>query len=165
MDTVFLGYFASHIPITLLVDLMPLLPAAAIPRPLLHLNQFLTGTLRDPLMVIEPRRPDLLWLHSFLVCELVLQVPFFFYAVWALWTANPRRHLPFLVYGAHVSTTVVPILATLLFGDIDRSASERLVLVGLYAPYLAIPLAITYTSFAACTRALSAAHPLKAKTA
>ncbi|KAJ2775898.1 Transmembrane protein 97 [Coemansia nantahalensis] len=158
LDAVFLAYFASHIPITLLVDVVPLLPESAIPGPLRALNGFLTGVLRDPFMVVGRPRADLAWFRSFLVCELVFQLPFFFYAVWALWTGCPRRHLPLLVYGAHVSTTMVPILSMLLCGAIDRTCRERALLVAMYMPYLVIPLLIVAVSYPPCARALAAAH-------
>ncbi|KAJ2717197.1 Transmembrane protein 97 [Coemansia spiralis] len=157
LDAAFLAYFASHIPITLLVDVVPLLPENAIPAPLLALNGHLTGVLGDPFMVVGPARTDLTWFRSMLVCELVLQLPFFFYAVWALWTSSPRRHLPLLVYGVHVSTTMVPILGTLLRGAIDRTCRERALLAALYLPYLLIPLLLVATSYRQCARALAAA--------
>ncbi|KAJ2519070.1 Transmembrane protein 97 [Coemansia sp. RSA 1939] len=159
LDTLFLAYFISHIPITLTVDVQPLLPADIIPRQLLALNDLLTRQLRDPFMVLDSngdRNGGLAWFRSLLVCELVMQLPFFFYAVWALWVPSPRRHLPLLVYGVHVSTTMAPILGMLFFGDIDRSCSERMLLAGIYLPYLLIPLAMACASYSKCASAISA---------
>ncbi|KAJ1933555.1 Transmembrane protein 97, partial [Linderina macrospora] len=115
LDTIYTAYFASHIPITLAVDIMPLLPRTLVPAPLLMLNTFLTQTLRDPFMVIDDQRTDLAWFRSFLVCELVFQLPFFFYALQLLRDRSPSRHPWLVMYGAHVTTTMVPILASLLF--------------------------------------------------
>ncbi|KAJ1889108.1 Transmembrane protein 97 [Coemansia sp. IMI 209127] len=157
LDTVFLYYFVSHIPITICLDIQPLLPAGIIPRPLLALNDVLTRQLRDPFMVLgNDGHADLTWFRSLLACELVLQLPFFFYAVWALWVSSPRRHLPLLMYGTHVSTTMAPVLGMLLFGDIDRSCNERMLLASLYAPYLLVPLAIVCVSYSRCASAISA---------
>ncbi|KAJ1647318.1 Transmembrane protein 97 [Coemansia erecta] len=158
LDLIFFGYFVSHIPITLLVDVVPLLPLGLTPRLMLALNAFLTEQLSDPFMVINATRSGMTWFRSLLASEMLLQLPFFFYAAHALWNGCPTRHAPLLVYGAHVSTTMIPILATLALGDIDRSFSQRLVLAGLYLPYLLIPLAITAVSFCACLRALSPAY-------
>ncbi|KAJ2784216.1 Transmembrane protein 97 [Coemansia javaensis] len=155
LDAMFAAYFATHIPITLLVDVVPLLPEHAIPRPLRALNAFLTGAVGDPFMVVGPQ-PGLVWFRSLLAAELALQLPFFFYAVWALWTACPRRHLPLLVYGTHVATTMVPILASLLFGSIGRSAAERARLAAMYLPYLLIPVSMAVVSYGRCARALAA---------
>ncbi|ORX67381.1 hypothetical protein DL89DRAFT_269214 [Linderina pennispora] len=153
LDTVYIGYFASHIPITLAVDLMPLLPRALVPGPLLALNTFLTQTLRDPFMVIDDTRTDLTWFRSFLACELVFQLPFFFYALKLLLAGSPRRHPWLAVYGAHVVTTMVPILATLAFNITDRTVSEKLMLAMMYGPYLAIPLLMVATSLPHCLAA------------
>ncbi|KAJ1735140.1 hypothetical protein LPJ61_000703 [Coemansia biformis] len=158
LDVVYLAYFATHIPTTLLVDVLPLAPADAIPAPLLALNGFLTGALGDPFMVIGQARTDLTWFRSMLACELALQLPFFFYAVWALWTGCPRRHLPLLVYGTHVSTTMVPILGTLIRGAIDRTCRERWLLAAMYLPYLLLPLSMAVVSYRECSRALAAAR-------
>ncbi|KAJ2823263.1 Transmembrane protein 97 [Coemansia erecta] len=154
LDTVFLGYFITHIPTTIVVDVLPLLPTELIPRPLYTLNQFLTTTVGDPFMVIDPLRTDLVWFRSLLVCELLLQLPFFFYAVWALWNKSPQRHLMLLVYGVHVATTMAPILGMLVFGDIDRSCGERVRLGAMYLPYLVIPLVMAGVSFRECSRML-----------
>ncbi|KAJ1667414.1 Transmembrane protein 97 [Coemansia sp. RSA 1646] len=157
LDTLFLAYFISHIPITLCVDLQPLIPTGSVPRPLLVLNDVLTRQLRDPFMVLgNSSSSDLTWFRSLLACELVLQLPFFFYAVWALWVSSPRRHLPLLVYGAHVSTTMAPILGMLLFGNIDRSCHERMLLASMYVPYLLIPLAMVCVSYSRCASMISA---------
>ncbi|KAJ2548588.1 Transmembrane protein 97 [Coemansia sp. RSA 1933] len=157
LDTLFLVYFVSHIPITLSIDIQPLLPEGIVLRPLLALNEMLTQQLRDPFMVLGNKgHADLTWFRSFLVCELVLQLPFFFYAVWALWVSSPHRHLPLLVYGAHVCTTMAPILGMLIFGDIDRSCRERMVLFSMYVPYLLLPLAMVCVSYSRCASAISA---------
>ncbi|KAJ1742434.1 Transmembrane protein 97 [Coemansia sp. RSA 989] len=150
LDYVYLIYFATHIPITLAVDILPLLPTSIIPQPLLALNRFLTATLKDPFMGIGPRS-DLVWFRSLLACELFLQLPFFFYAVHALRKRLPQRFLPLLVYGVHVATTMAPVLGTLAFGDIGRSCMQRMMLGAMYVPYLLVPLIMAVDSFIQCT--------------
>ncbi|KAJ2689442.1 Transmembrane protein 97 [Coemansia spiralis] len=157
MDIVYFIFFVSHIPITLLIDSQPILPVEWIPKPLLALTSFQTDVLGDPFMIVGPRaRPDMTWFRSLLACELVLQMPFFFYAAWALWTNCPRRHAPLLIYGVHVATTMLPILSMLYRGNIDRPCSTRAMLAGIYMPYLLIPLAMAYESYTHCAAALSA---------
>ncbi|KAJ2471904.1 Transmembrane protein 97 [Coemansia sp. RSA 2322] len=132
---------------------------------LVSLNRVLTEKLGDPFMVIGPSaRSDMTWFHSLLFCELVLQLPFFFYAAWALWTNSPRRHAPLLVYGVHVVTTMVPILGTLYGGNIDRPCGIRILLASIYLPYLLIPLSMAYASYTQCAGALlvARAKPKKA---
>ncbi|KAJ2803041.1 hypothetical protein H4R20_003045 [Coemansia guatemalensis] len=158
LDKLYLWYFVSHIPITLMFDVLPLLPSSMIPQTLLDMNSLVTDKLGDPLVVVGEGHPELVWFRSILVCEIFLQLPFFFYAVWALWTDCPRRHLPLLVYGVHVSTIMAPILGTLIRGEINRTCSERMLLVSIYLPYLLIPLSIVFVSFTECSRALTAAQ-------
>ncbi|KAJ2078960.1 Transmembrane protein 97 [Coemansia sp. RSA 988] len=168
LDKLYLWYFVSHIPITLLIDVQPLLPPSMIPQMLLGLNRLLTDTLGDPFMIVGLGHPELVWFRSMLVCELALQLPFFFYAVWALWTDCPRRHLALLVYGVHVSTTMVPVLGTLVRGEINRTCGERMLLASIYLPYLLIPLSMALVSFTECSSALAvvpATIPSKRKTA
>ena len=78
-----------------------------------------------------------LWLQSFLVCEGLLQLPFFFVATRALLQrqCSERVRVMFIVYGAHVATTVVPILADLL-------SAEKPVLAAIYCPYFFVPLSL-----------------------
>lgn len=70
---------------------------------------------RDPFMLREPGAP---WFLSFLVCELFFQLPFFFAAVRALWTGREHSiRIPGIIYGVHVATTVIPLLAEIAFGE------------------------------------------------
>ncbi|KAJ2370471.1 Transmembrane protein 97 [Coemansia sp. RSA 2607] len=155
LDQLYFGYFVSHIPITLLVDVVPLFPSERIPSFMLGLNRFLTQQLNDPFMVIGTTRSDMTWFRSLLACELVFQLPFFFYAAYAIWNGSSRRHAPLLVYGTHVSTTMVPVLGMLAFGDIGRTFNQRLMLAGLYLPYLLIPLSMVIVSFKQCAKAIA----------
>jgi len=81
----FLCFFASHIPITLFIDGQAALPHYIYPRIVQDLLDWYTGTFKDHLM----SRPHDLWFTSIVTCELIFQVPFFFYAVYAL--SNPAR--------------------------------------------------------------------------
>ena len=131
---VYLIYFISHIPITLLLDLQGVLPRELYPAPVSSFFDWYAAEFNDLLM---RRGSTPLWLQSFLVCEGLFQLPFFFVALRALQQrrcSEAVRSL-FIIYGAHVATTVVPILAELL-------AAGKPLLVAIYFPYFAVPLSL-----------------------
>ena len=75
----FLAFFASHIPITLMVDGQALLPRSIYPEFAVRALDWYTETFSDPLM----KRPQL-WFQSMVACEFLFQLPFFVVAVIAL---------------------------------------------------------------------------------
>lgn len=133
---VFFIYFFTHIPITLLVDLQAIFDEQY-PQPLRDLNSWYINTYNDRIMLTKP-----VWLKSFIYCELFFQIPIFFYAVFCLLKKSNKIRIPGILYGAHVSTTVIPILAELYFGAESHliSLDQKIVLSGFYFPYLLIPL-------------------------
>jgi hypothetical protein len=72
----FLVFFASHIPITLIMDGQAVLPSSLYPSSLQQLYAWYCVTFDDTLMMEKP-----LWLKSMICCELIFQVPFFVWAV------------------------------------------------------------------------------------
>lgn len=95
------------------------------------------------------------WFKSVLWGELVLQLPFFFVAVYAWCTKSDWIRLPAIAYGAHTATTLVPILGDFLFNTgpevLFTQPSQRYLLAGIYFPYLLMPVLIAW-------RAASRAH-------
>ncbi|ELU10549.1 hypothetical protein CAPTEDRAFT_77981, partial [Capitella teleta] len=99
--------------------------------------------MKDPMMMEPP-----VWFQSLCVCELLLQLPFFFPAAWAFLTENNLWiRVPSIVYAAHVATTLVPILSYVYLNDFSKgkypgpsTQSERLALMAIYSPYLIIPI-------------------------
>lgn len=81
LDLLFFVYFASHIPITFLLDCQQLYPPGFIPQPLKDLSNWYITTYRDPFMTPN----DFYWFKSLVCCELLLQLPFFLYAVVGLY--------------------------------------------------------------------------------
>ncbi|XP_075052855.1 sigma intracellular receptor 2 [Mixophyes fleayi] len=148
LEWIFFFYFFSHIPITLLVDLQAVLPASWYPQQLLDLMNWYTVNFKDHLMKDPPP-----WFMSFVYCEAIVQLPFFPVAAYAFFKGGCRWiRIPAIVYSSHVATTVLPILAQLLYGDFPKTSQlgtpnqqERLTLVSIYAPYLVIPLLILVT--------------------
>jgi hypothetical protein len=120
--------------------------------------------MKDPMMMEPP-----VWFQSFCVCELLVQLPFFFPAAWAFFSGYSRlpcivstlnldsKHfltennlwirVPAIVYAAHVATTLIPILSYVYLNDFSTgkypgpsTQQERLMLMGIYSPYLIIPV-------------------------
>jgi hypothetical protein len=127
----FLGYFLSHIPITVFVDSQGLF-GSYYPKVLTDVVTWYCGLFGDVLMKNAPST-DYAWFSSLICCEIFFQLPFFFVAIkfvmaGGLKNANAnasdsiesriRKQLHYpewfrmacIVYGTHVSTTLVPII-------------------------------------------------------
>ncbi|CAH2219828.1 transmembrane 97 [Pelobates cultripes] len=148
LEWIFFFYFFSHIPITLLVDLQPILPSSWYPQELLDLMKWYVVSFKDHMMMNPPA-----WFLSFVYCEGLVQLPFFPVAAYAFYKGGCKWiRIPAIVYSAHVATTVIAIIAHVLFGEFQKyngvdppNQKERLTLVSIYAPYLVIPLLILLT--------------------
>uniref|UniRef100_A0A6U4K9D7 EXPERA domain-containing protein n=1 Tax=Phaeomonas parva TaxID=124430 RepID=A0A6U4K9D7_9STRA len=142
---VFLVYFATHVPVTLCIDAQPLLASlgVAYPEALQALLRWHCAANDDFLMRSAPA-----WFLSLLAVEIVAQLPFFFVALYGLAQRRAWVRAPLIAYGAHVATTLVPILGAFLaapVGDGDgsfRSEAKRWVLIAIYAPYFLVPMLI-----------------------
>lgn len=135
----FLAFFISHIPITILIDGQGAL-SQFYPQLLLDLVAWYSNLFGDVLME-GSARSDNVWFSSVVYCELLFQLPFFFVASKMLLSYSSTIHdtpssamsnnkdcnrdaraivqeypswfrSACMIYGAHVSTTLVPILAT-----------------------------------------------------
>ena len=140
--TAFLLFFASHIPITLLVDGQAFLPRSLYPTAIQDVLNWYTTTFADNLM--RPPSYDV-WFSSVVACEILFQLPFFAYAVYAL--LDPARvngrggfRSACLIYGSHTATTLVPILATIATDPETKKAT----LFCFYLPYLVFPVWLVY---------------------
>jgi hypothetical protein len=129
----FLIYFLTHIPITLLIDLQGnwghLYPAL-----LQGVVAWYVDNFKDFLMGSPPA-----WFRSFIVCEAFIQLPFFFFAIYALLYEKNWIRVPSLVYGAHVATTLFPIIAEFIASQ-DLNTTEKVTLISIYSPYLIVPI-------------------------
>ncbi|XP_075993230.1 sigma intracellular receptor 2 [Genypterus blacodes] len=154
LEIIFFFYFASHIPITLCIDLQALLPPHVYPQALKDLLQWYGEAFRDP-MVLDPP----CWFQSFILCEALLQLPFFPVAAYAFLKGGCQWiRTPAIVYSAHVATTLVPILAHILFYPFPmkphpgpQTPQERCFLVSIYAPYLVVPVLLLLTMLLSST--------------
>lgn len=133
------AFFASHIPATLLVDAQALLPSFLFPRFAKNMLRNFIAQYGDPLMSAALRgSPDHRWFVSLIATELVLQLPFFFVALYAFLARREFIRLPLIAYGSFVSATMVPILSELWWAT-GLDAGKRVALLGMYLPYLIVP--------------------------
>lgn len=143
-DWLAVAYFASHIPITLLVDAQAVLPDVGVTYPpaVSGLVAWYAAEFADPLMAPRPAgQPD--WFKAIVWVEVLLQLPFFFYALAAWLRADNGLRVPLIIYAAHVATTLVPIFGVFAAAT-AIPADKRAVLAAIYAPYLLMPLAFLY---------------------
>lgn len=148
LEIIFFFYFLSHIPITLFIDLQALLPAHVFPLQATELLKWYGETFKDP-MVLQPPA----WFRSFILCEALFQLPFFPVAAFAFFKGGCKWiRTPAIIYSAHVATTLVPILAHILFYQFPtqphggpQTWAERWLLVSVYAPYLLVPVLLLLT--------------------
>ena len=131
----FLAYFITHIPITLCIDLQGVFHEHY-PTVLKELYQWYLVEFND--VVMGGAQP---WLQSFLYAELLFQFPFFFVVVYGLTYRKNCIRIPSIAYGAHVSTTVLPIMLEFVLSK-QMTAHQKTVLMAVYSPYLLFPLAI-----------------------
>ncbi|GFR39583.1 hypothetical protein Agub_g43, partial [Astrephomene gubernaculifera] len=134
LDTIFLIYFALHIPTTILVDSQSVIPAEYFPPWAKELLQWHIDTNGDHLVSKNP-----VWFKSLVACELALQLPLFFVITYGFLRRRNWIRMPCILYGTHVATTMAPILADILFG-LDSTSPKKLNLALIYLPYLVIPL-------------------------
>ncbi|KAI7843617.1 hypothetical protein COHA_002857 [Chlorella ohadii] len=132
---IYLGFFLSHIPITLFVDSQAVLPASWFPSVCRKMMAWYFETHRDPLMMHLP-----VWFKTLVYSEIYLQLPFFFVATYAFVGKKNWIRIPAIFYGAFVTSTMLPILAELAVhtGPGYRPA----IVTSFYAPYLLVPLCL-----------------------
>ena len=131
----FLVYFITHIPITICVDLQAIF-GRYYPGQLQNLFSWYLNTFNDQVMKFQP-----IWLKSFIFAELLLQLPFFIFAIYGLIYKKKILRIPSIVYGSHTATTLIPILSEILFSDI-LNFKEKAILTSFYLPYFILPVII-----------------------
>lgn len=131
----FLFYFITHIPITICIDLQGIFHQHY-PVVLQELYQWYLITFND--VVMTAAHP---WLQSFLYAELFLQFPFFFFVTYAFMFKKNWIRIPAICYGAHVTTTLLPIILEVIMSPV-MTAAEKAALLSIYSPYLLFPLAL-----------------------
>ncbi|CAM0139984.1 Transmembrane protein 97 [Umbelopsis sp. WA50703] len=147
LDLTYFIYVATHIPITIFLDCQSLYPLHLTPQFLKDFNAYYLGEFKDPLVANARNMP---WFKSFMWCEAIFQLPFFFWALRGLYHDTRLTRVGLLTYGTHVATTVIPCLAELAFGTASQAtltSAERYTLIGFYIPYLLIPVTMVVDSY------------------
>ena len=127
-----LVFFATHIPATILMDSQAILPPAVVPGFAKSLLRFHVRTNHDPLMEWQP-----VWFKSFILFELLFQLPFFFVGFRAFYERRNWIRIPGIAYGVHTATTHPHLAGVLTDGDPHRRRARSCFLI--YLPYLIIP--------------------------
>lgn len=156
-------YFIIHIPITVAIDSYGVIPPSYHPASKLvewHIRQN-----NDFLMFEKPT-----WLFWFIVIELVVQLPLFFYFIKAfrsIWSANAstkdqksqlheRKSTLYRwlrIYGVNASVTTLICIITVfqrgyypdaLGAQLPMSFSDKMSLVSVYLPTFLIPLRLSF---------------------
>ena len=148
--TVFLCYFASHVPITILIDGQGAF-STFYPQGLRDLVTWYCTVFGDVLM----RYPSPIWFQSVILAEVFLQLPFFFVALPVLWREAEKSDDQYprwfqslcIIYGAHVSTTLIPILGT-FWTSFEMTNLQVAMTTAVYLPYLLFPLYLLYLASA-----------------
>ncbi|KLO08682.1 hypothetical protein SCHPADRAFT_880215 [Schizopora paradoxa] len=162
LDLLYLCFFASHIPATLFFDGQAVYPSSLVPQALKDANAGYLAWTRDPLIgnIAEPESGFLgAWFRSFVILELVFQLPTFFVGIRGLWKDSRSIYPLLLIYGASTATATLACIASFLASPTSPSDAELLtvanfsiaaptasqirVLLGLYMPYLIVPLLMT----------------------
>tara|TARA_B110000977_G_scaffold15623_1_gene19105 strand:+ start:2152 stop:2577 length:426 start_codon:yes stop_codon:yes gene_type:complete len=89
-----LVFLATHVPATVLMDSQALVPKSMVPKFAQRLLEFHISTNHDPLMDDQP-----VWFKSFILCELLFQLPFFIIGFRAFYMKRNWIRIPGLVYG------------------------------------------------------------------
>ena len=96
--------------------------------------------------------PTETWFTSLISLEILFQLPFFFYAVYSILinTTTTTYYGPYftplcIVYGAPTATTLIPILASVIWSNDEdendtMTIGEKGILLSFYLPYLIFPL-------------------------
>jgi hypothetical protein len=140
-------YFITHIPATLIIDMQLLfgkyypefLRKFLLENYILKFGDFLMGG--DVLVGSTP-----LFFKGLIGFE-IIQIPFFFIAIYALIFKKNWIRIPAIIYSSHVVTAVSLILLEFYY-SILLDNQQRVILFSFYLPYLLLPLSLLfYMSF------------------
>ncbi|PVZ97932.1 hypothetical protein BB558_006095 [Smittium angustum] len=139
-------YSIIHLLFSFITDVTPLISEKNLPKLHLYLNDIITTKFNDPFM--KRNAPDMIWFRSMLVAEMVIQIPLLIMIIFGL-TRNKKpskyTNLLHLVYGLHVSTTMIPVVGHLLCAP-ELTNMEKTMLFGMYLPFAIVPFVMTIFS-------------------
>eukprot|EP01098_Paradermamoeba_levis_P009028 TRINITY_DN3738_c0_g1_i1.p1 TRINITY_DN3738_c0_g1~~TRINITY_DN3738_c0_g1_i1.p1 ORF type:complete len:178 (-),score=41.83 TRINITY_DN3738_c0_g1_i1:107-640(-) len=142
LDLLFVIYFIIHIPITPFIDSQAVINRDWQPKLTFDAVDWYSTDLGDDLMRNSPP-----WYQSFIWCEIFFQWPFFFFAIYAFVQGRNWIRIPAIIYGSHVTTTLIPILAEIWFSRTPHwqnlPTQKKAILTLIYSPFLLIPVLLT----------------------
>ena len=94
------------------------------------------------IMIMQMTPPREVWFISLVWTELLLQLPFFFFATYAFIMKHGWIRIPSIAYGSFVCATMVPILATLMS---HRGPGYCPMTALMYVPYAVLPALLVFT--------------------
>ncbi|KAJ9192503.1 hypothetical protein DTO166G4_3106 [Paecilomyces variotii] len=128
-DLVYLGFFFTHVPIMLMVDIVPFYPEAIRSDVLVNIRQFYIETFRDKFFETPPN-----WFMFFLAMELVYHLPLSIWAVGALIREDPLVPVHLLIWAVQSFITTMTSLVD-VWSWTDRTTDEKYNITTLYGPY------------------------------
>ncbi|GAA5895169.1 hypothetical protein JCM8208_000134 [Rhodotorula glutinis] len=152
-DWAYFAFLAIHIPATLLVDIQALFFAERI-SPVWLRQLFVFAAKEDPLLT-NATSPLFAWFQSFILLEIIFQLPVFFLGARGLYNHDPTIWPLLAVYGASSSTTTFACIATVLHTPGLTHVQLAKLLVS-YVPFLLVPLAMAIDFGARLTRVMRA---------
>ncbi|TNY18090.1 transmembrane protein 6/97 [Rhodotorula diobovata] len=161
-DWIYFWFLAVHIPATLLVDIQALFFAEHISPTWLR-QIFVFAAKEDPLLT-NATSPLFAWFQSFILLEVIFQLPVFFLGVRGLWKRDPSIYPLLALYGASSATTTFACIATVLHTP-GLSSAQLTKLLASYVPFMLVPLCIAVDYGTRLTRVMRALGEGKAKRA
>lgn len=133
-DKLYTAYFLLHIPTTLLIDSSVVIPSKWQWSFTKTIVDFHVSTNNDRFLVEKP-----LWLQYFVWWELVFQTPMFCIGAWSV--VKQRKHYyPWIVVYAFNALFSTGLCLSYIWFESGLSGGPLINLLGLYVPYVAIPL-------------------------
>ncbi|ODV79075.1 uncharacterized protein CANTADRAFT_6254 [Suhomyces tanzawaensis NRRL Y-17324] len=139
-DKFYFLYFLIHIPITVLIDSNIVVPREYQWEISTQILDFHVETNKDVLFM----GPRPIWFQVFGAVELLFQLPLFVYCIIHMYAGTKRHYAWMSLYGFNASFTTLVCLFHVYFAsdEYGLTLGEKGKLVGIYVPYLLIPLGI-----------------------
>ena len=140
-NNLILFYFLIHIPITLLLDAQVVLPPSLFPQFFVDAMNGYAATCEDRMVSGRPT-----WFWSMTFVETFVQLPYFFLSAYAFVMRRNWIRVPTIIYGAHVATTLIPIMGSVLFDEYLRPKATMAFysLMAIYSIWFVFPVWMVY---------------------
>jgi hypothetical protein len=143
LDLFLVSFLLINIPVVVLFESQPLLPATLVPKQVRDLTQSYVKFSGDYLVATQPP-----FFKGLVYMEVLLQLPLLILNCYAFIAGKDWGRITGIIYSSHVATTMFPIFADILAKNIPTQN----LLIGIYIPYLIVPLILL-------ARLVPAAHP------